>query len=434
MKSISTIFSIFLRMCTNVSSVSSVELGNLSKEDLIYRIRQLETQVTVLKNTIAKRSGEKEKKQKPFDFTRYKKRHVLLKFLYLGWDYNGFAGQEEGINTIESELFKTLQTTKLIESIKTANYNRCGRTDSGVSAFSQVISVDLRSNLLEGEGVFTPSDYNPVNRANYAKEELPYCKMLNKNLPKNIKIIAWAPINCNINARFDCSSRTYKYYFIKGNLDIKAMEEASKYFIGEHDFRNICKMNIKNFITNYKRTILDVSISPIGSSSEGSYQVYELIVKGYAFLWHQIRYMAAVLFLVGQGKEAPQVVKELLDVEKYPRKPQYAMAIDIPLVFFDCEFGDVNWQYDKENIEKIIFRLQKFWTEHKIKSTIVKRMIESLESKLNMHVEFNTGSLISGTSSRTYTPLLKRNFEETLEEKLEKMNKKKKIREALQGT
>ena len=34
--------------------------------------------------------------------------------------------------------------TRLIESRQISNYHRCGRTDRGVSAFSQVISLDLR--------------------------------------------------------------------------------------------------------------------------------------------------------------------------------------------------------------------------------------------------------------------------------------------------
>ena len=49
--------------------------------------------------------------------------------------------------TVESELFKALTLTKLIESRETSNYHRCGRTDKGVSAFSQVVSIDLRSGI-----------------------------------------------------------------------------------------------------------------------------------------------------------------------------------------------------------------------------------------------------------------------------------------------
>jgi len=41
---------------------------------------------------------------------------VALKIFYLGWDYHGFAVQEETDKTIESALFDALIKTKLIES------------------------------------------------------------------------------------------------------------------------------------------------------------------------------------------------------------------------------------------------------------------------------------------------------------------------------
>ena len=75
-----------------------------------------------------------------FDFNAYKKRHVLLHVSYAGWDLHGFAVQEITGKTVESELFKALTRTKLIEARETSNYHRCGRTDKGVSAFHQVQS------------------------------------------------------------------------------------------------------------------------------------------------------------------------------------------------------------------------------------------------------------------------------------------------------
>lgn len=32
--------------------------------------------------------------------------------------------------------------------------------------------------------------------------------------------------------------------------------------------------------------------------------------------------MVAILFLVGQGAEDPSIIEEMLDVDKYPRKPK----------------------------------------------------------------------------------------------------------------
>lgn len=45
----------------------------------------------------------------------------------------------------------------------------------------------------------------------------------------------------------------------------------------------------------------------------------EVIITGEAFLWHQIRAIVSILFLVGQGKENKGIFKDLLNVNKYPR-------------------------------------------------------------------------------------------------------------------
>jgi len=37
------------------------------------------------------------------------------------------------------------------------------------------------------------------------------------------------------------------------------------------------------------------------------HQLYAIKIKGSAFLWHQVRCMVAVLFMIGQGLESPEV-------------------------------------------------------------------------------------------------------------------------------
>lgn len=41
----------------------------------------------------------------------------------------------------------------------------------------------------------------------------------------------------------------------------------------------------------------------------------EFTISGEAFLWHQIRAIISVLFLVGQEKESPEIFDKLLDIE-----------------------------------------------------------------------------------------------------------------------
>lgn len=176
-----------------------------------------------------------------FDF-RSHKRHIFLKFYYLGWDYQGFATQEDTTSTIEYHLFNALTKSCTIESRETSNYHRCGRTDKGVSAFSQVISVDVRSRLsLDNQGNLS--------------DEIRYCKILNRLLPKNIRCISWSPAAQELSARFDCNLRCYKYFFPRGNLNVEAMDKAAKFLIGSHDFRNLCKMDVGNGVISFVRNI-----------------------------------------------------------------------------------------------------------------------------------------------------------------------------------
>ncbi|KAL4809980.1 pseudouridylate synthase 3 [Aspergillus unguis] len=227
--------------------------------------------------------------------------------------------------------------------------------------------------------------------------ELPYIGLLNKALPEDIRILAWCPhLPEDFNARFSCRGRHYKYFFTQpafsptpgplgflhqggnerpkfreGWLDIDAMREAAKYFEGVHDFRNFCKVDTSKQIENFQRIIykadielLDPRSNPLGyvnrpdfqalehpvehdpaeiqtSGPPGS-QVYVFDLQGSAFLWHQVRHMVGILFLVGQGLEPPSVVRDLLDVSKHPRKPMYEMASDAPLVLWDCFFPEQN--------------------------------------------------------------------------------------------
>ena len=41
------------------------------------------------------------------------------------------------------------------------------------------------------------------------------------------------------------------------------------------------------------------------------------------------------------------VVFLYLDVASNPCRPSYGMASDLPLNLFDCQFKDVDWQYDQ---------------------------------------------------------------------------------------
>ena len=320
------------------------DLSQLSKEELVDRIRQLEFHVNQLKNVIAKGNGEKagrcRSKDRPFDWSKHSMRHVALKIAYVGWDYRGFVVQEDTNKTIEHALFEALVATRLIKSRETSNYHRCGRTDKGVSAFCQVISIDLRSTQTSGIGVVNAE--NPT-QSETAKPELDYAGILNRVLTEEIRVLAWAPVQSDFSARFDCNSRVYKYFFPRGDLNMDLMNEAANKLVGTHDFRNLCKMDVGNGVTNFVRRIDSADVS--GKDGDG-YSMCVFTVVSKAFLWHQIRCIMALVFMVGKGLEKPSIIDELFDVEKNPCKPQYTMANELPLNLFDCSYDDVDWKYN----------------------------------------------------------------------------------------
>lgn len=324
----------------------AVNIDELSKEDLLERIRQLEFHVNQLKNIIAKHDSQEtshksSKKQRPFDWSKQNKRHVALKIAYLGWDYRGFVVQEDTNMTIEHAIFSALLRARLIESRETSNYHRCGRTDRGVSAFCQVISIDLRSVATSGLGVTIAEN----NCQNESKPELDYVSIINRILPPEIRVLAWAPVNADFSARFDCKSRTYKYFFPKGDLNVESMNKAASKLVGSHDFRNLCKMDVGNGVTEFVRHIDSADVKVVDEQDSYSTCVFTIVSK--AYLWHQIRCIMAVLFTVGKGLEKPEILDELFDVKSNPCKPQYTMAHELPLNLYQCSYDDVHWVYDQ---------------------------------------------------------------------------------------
>ena len=125
---------------------------------------------------------------------------------------------------------------------------------------------------------------------------------------------------------------------MKRDLDIDAMQIAARKLQGSHDFRNFAKLDVGN-VSNFEREIERADIQLFEGIADCEFSTYMLEIKGNAFLWHQIRCIMAVLFLIGEGREEVTIIDELLNVEKQPAKPDYAMAPDGPLVLSECFFN-----------------------------------------------------------------------------------------------
>ncbi|EXB37798.1 tRNA pseudouridine(38/39) synthase [Morus notabilis] len=282
------------------------------------------------------------------------KRYVALKLMYFGQRFYGFASEAQMDPTVESELFGALKKTRLlVGDKKESQYSRCGRTDKGVSSVGQVVALFLRSNLTKAHSNHENS--SEVISGEQLEGEIDYVRVLNRSLPNDIRVLGWCPVPIGFSARFSCLNREYKYFFWEESLNLLEMESAGKKFIGEHDFRNFCKMDALN-VHNYRRCVSSFEISPTDSSVrtikyfarfEGK-QLWAIKIEGSAFLWHQVRCMVAVLFMIGQGFESPEVIDVLLDTDRTRRKPQYTMAPEIPLVLHSCEFENLKFNCSSE--------------------------------------------------------------------------------------
>ncbi|KAJ6593151.1 pseudouridine synthase [Mycena capillaripes] len=318
-----------------------------SKEDLIARLTQLEAEKdpqAASRVAITPPPPNPKRLWRTFDFSSYPRRKIALKFCYSGWAYNGLAIQADvtPLPTVEGVLFEALAKARLIDpdaGLEGCGWERCGRTDRGVSAGGQVISLWVRSALES------------------AKAEHSYTLILNRILPPTIRILAWSPVAPEFSSRFACKSRHYKYFFAPDGLDIRLMSEAGSLLVGGHDFRNFCKLDPAKQLTTYTRRIMSADISPVAGSASG---MHVLDLKGSAFLYHQVRHIMAILFLVGSGLEPPSVVTALLNVapgaEGDPSlsvvdtRPEYQMADALPLMLYECHYapGDVEWQTEEE--------------------------------------------------------------------------------------
>ena len=323
---------------------------------------------------IKKNKQKIRKKKRPFDHSRFRLRHVALRICYIGINYHGFAIQDDSLSTVELEVYRALEKTCLIANRATCKYSRCGRTDTGVSALGQVVGVWVRSKQL----AIVQDDVNQSSTSTSSsssvphlsmEEEMNYAAMLNRVLPEDIRVIAWCPVPEHFSARFSCSYRLYRYYFAKRQLNLAKMLVAGQLLCGKHDYRNFCKMDVIN-VRNYERELLSFAIREGTPSAGTGEDMYYMEFKGTAFLWHQVRMMVAVIFLVGAEREEPNVVPWLLDVKAHPRKPLYEMASELPLVLYDCGFEEATFTYNQHVMQKLLWNFETMWHRHAMKGML----------------------------------------------------------------
>ncbi len=193
---------------------------------------------------------------------------------YDGTRFRGFVGS---VNSVEHYLRKAFATLCYLD-IDEIKIKCASRTDPGVSAIKNVIALDV------------PRFVRP--------EEV------NSKLPEGIRVWGVAKVPDSFNPR---SAYLRRYIYVKPyeGEDLNLVREASRMFIGKHDFSNF--------------QIVDEELSPetevynIDVRIESGLVVYTF--EGSGFRNKMIRKIVWALTQVGRGQLSIDTLRKLLNVE-----------------------------------------------------------------------------------------------------------------------
>lgn len=219
--------------------------------------------------------------------SRYK-----LTIEYDGTNYQGWQSQPTG-NTIQDVMEMSLSTL-FNEPISLVG---SGRTDKGVHAYGQVAHFDSSTDIL------------PFRMP----------RAMNMYLPEDIRVVKAEKVSDDFHARFDAKSKTYLYklylndipsairrnyaHQVYGKVDIDKMIEASKCFVGTHDFYAFSSKSDKE---DTIRTLEKVDVIVNGKD-------IDIVLKGNGFLYNMVRVIVATLIEVGKGKIKIEDIRYIFD-------------------------------------------------------------------------------------------------------------------------
>lgn len=220
-------------------------------------------------------------------------RNIKLIIEYDGKGFNGWQKQPDKLN-IQGEI------EKAIEEItgEKVNLTASGRTDAGVHSLGQTANFKTNSNI-------------PIEK---------FAKAINSKLKKSIVIKSAEEVDERFHSRYSVKSKTYRYiinnsengtaiyrgleYHISNPLDYKKMNEAIKYFIGEHDFKAFKASGTSS--KSSVRKILDGEVR-----KEGERVIIE--ITGTGFLYNMVRIISGTLLEVGLGKLEPSDITKIIE-------------------------------------------------------------------------------------------------------------------------
>lgn len=226
---------------------------------------------------------------------------IALGVQYDGSAYCGWQIQPDQA-TVQNTLEKAIE--QFIGNASRVRVTAAGRTDTGVHALGQVVHFD----------------------ADVERDDWSWVRGINTFLPDDV-VVNWAKVvPSDFDARFSAHERTYLYAVCAGPtrtpilanqvgylmmptgqwFDVEAMQNASRYLIGEHDFSSFrasecqSKTPMKHL---YECTVI----------SDQPFLFFR--VRANAFLHHMVRNLVGSLLVVGQRKKEPEWIKTVLQAK-----------------------------------------------------------------------------------------------------------------------
>ena len=239
---------------------------------------------------------------------------IAIKFAYNGLNYHGFARQPN-VRTIEELIHNSLKKHQIIDNIKDANFRYASRTDKGVSAISNIFTIDTKSEIDILRKLYDECD--DVVFYGVKKVEPNF-------IPRHAK------------------QRFYRYHY-KNNGEINEIKNIIGLFKGEHNFKNFARLESKK---NGIRAIDDITIR-----ERDDFVLIDFYAQ--SFLWHQIRKIISALNKV---EKCTIGVEDLMQALNNPnKKVDYGLSPPEPLLLID-----VVYDFDFIYYDKALDKLMKF--------------------------------------------------------------------------
>lgn len=196
---------------------------------------------------------------------------LKLTIEYDGTNFRGWARQPDE-RTVEGELRRAIGELYGAGELVVA-----GRTDTGVHALANVVSVDVEGGP-------------PPDRAVQA---------INTRLPRDVAVSRVEPVGGDFHARYDARTRSYLYRVWRRRersalearrslwyprpLDLAALNENAQSLLGEHDFRAFTPAETEHRL--FTRTIESAGWSELDEN------VVAFEISADSFLRHMVRTM-----------------------------------------------------------------------------------------------------------------------------------------------